>query len=91
MNKPNNPLLPTYRCPQCGAEAFLVTAHVTQDWKIDSHNNFLECINDCVEVTHQPDEEDLWYCANCEYNGPGYAFRIDRQKGVTKCSLETST
>lgn len=66
-----------YRCPECGAEAFIVTAHVTQDWKIDGNGNFLEEIESYVEVTHEPNEDDLWQCANCEYNGPGSAFRTN--------------
>ena len=54
---------PKYRCPACGAESFEVTAHVTQDWKIDCNGTFLESLNECVEVTHYPDENDIWDCA----------------------------
>ena len=65
-----------YRCPECGAESFIVTAHVTQDWKIDSEMNFLECVSECEEVTHHPDEDDIWQCAGCEYSGPGHTFQV---------------
>lgn len=65
-----------YRCPKCGAEAFEVTAHVTQDWKIDSCGNFLECLNDCVEVTHSPDDDDMWTCANCGFSAEGRRFSV---------------
>lgn len=34
-----------YRCPVCGAKSFEVTAHVTQDWKIDCNGTFLEALN----------------------------------------------
>lgn len=67
---------PKYRCPQCGAESFEVTAHVTQGWKIDCYGVFIECTEECEEVTHQPDEDDMWYCANCEFSGPGQKFLI---------------
>ena len=48
-----------YRCPVCGANSFEVTTHVTQDWKIDCNGTFLEALNECVEVTHYPDEMDI--------------------------------
>ena len=65
----------TYRCPKCGAENFEVTAHVTQDWKVDGYGNFLESLEDCVEVTHYPDDEDMWTCANCGHYAAGREFR----------------
>ena len=65
-----------YRCPKCGAESFEVTAHVTQDWRIDSNGTFLQSLNECVEVTHYPDEDDIWDCANCSYSATGGEFRI---------------
>ena len=34
------------RCPKCGASTFYVTAHVTQDWKVDEHGDFIECVDD---------------------------------------------
>lgn len=64
-----------YRCPKCGAECFEVTAHVTQDWKIDGNCTFLESLNECVEVTHYPGEDDIWNCANCDFSAAGREFR----------------
>ena len=74
---------PKYRCPACGAESFEVTAHVTQDWKIDCNGTFLESLNECVEVTHYPDENDIWDCANCGFSAAGREFRnqSEEQKG----------
>lgn len=37
-----------YRCPVCGAKSFEVTAHVTQDWKIDCNGTFLEALNSAL-------------------------------------------
>ncbi|KUE76594.1 hypothetical protein ASJ35_07600 [Ruthenibacterium lactatiformans] len=86
---------PKYRCPACGAESFEVTAHVTQDWKIDCNGTFLESLNECVEVTHYPDENDIWDCANCGFSAAGCEFRnqSEEQKGdkeyePTKKNLE---
>lgn len=61
-------------CPRCGSHAFLVTAHVTQDWKVDGNGNFISCLADCVEVTHVPDDEDIWVCAQCGYDAAGSEF-----------------
>ena len=64
------------RCPKCGCESFYVTAHVTQDWKVDCWDDFMECMDDCVEVIHFPDDDDLWECVNCSYNDVGTKFNI---------------
>ena len=64
------------RCPKCGAETFYVTAHVTQDWKVDTRENWMETMNDCVEVTHFADDADIWECANCEHSDIGIAFNV---------------
>lgn len=44
---------------------FSVTAHVTQDWIVDEAGNHEETTDDCVEVTHRPDAEDVWTCTIC--------------------------
>lgn len=66
-----------YRCPVCGAKSFEVTAHVTQDWKIDGNGTFLEALNECVEVTHYPDEMDIWSCSNCDFSAEGKSFLVN--------------
>ena len=53
------------KCPNCESTKFLVTAHVTQDWEVEENGNFIKCTNECVEVTHEPNEEDIWTCAKC--------------------------
>ena len=66
-----------YRCSVCGAKSFEVTAHVTQDWKIDCNGTFLEALNECVEVTHYPDEMDIWSCSNCDFSAEGKSFLVN--------------
>ncbi len=64
-------------CPYCGGRKFAVTAHVTQDWIVDENGDWEETTNDCVEVTHHPDDNDVWCCDKCgeEYpNGKPYYF-----------------
>lgn len=53
-------------CPKCGGTIFIVTAHVTQDWKVNEFGDFIEEVSSCEEVTHRPDDDDVWTCANCD-------------------------
>ena len=64
----------TKRCPKCGGDEFTVTAHVAQTWKVDADGNFLETISECDQVTHRPDEDDLWTCARCGFDAAGSVF-----------------
>lgn len=78
------------KCPNCGSEEFFVTAHVTQDWLVDSEGNFIQAENQCVEVTHQPNNDDLWICADCGYDAEGEKFEIadEEETKVKKYTLE---
>ena len=69
-----------YRCPKCGAETFYATAHVTQDWLIDCYGNFVRSENDCLEVTHRPDENDVFDCAKCGYCDAGKKFLVPNEE-----------
>ena len=62
------------RCPICGGTVFCATAHVTQDWELDETGTFQKCLNDCVEVTHFPDKDDIWDCKKCGYSSAGQDF-----------------
>lgn len=64
------------KCPKCGGIKFRATAHVTQDWEVDRNGNFVKSLNDCVEVTHFPDNDDIWDCANCGYSAAGIEFEV---------------
>jgi hypothetical protein len=65
------------RCPKCGSMSFCATAHVTQDWVVDENGNFISSNNDCVEVTHFPDDEDIWECNTCGFSAPGMVFNVE--------------
>ena len=67
------------KCPNCGSEEFFVTAHVTQDWLVDKDGEFVQVENDCVEVTHQPKDDDLWICADCGYDAAGEKFEVKEE------------
>ena len=68
------------RCPKCGAEIFYVTAHVVQDWKVNRNGDFVEIVDDCIEVAHYPDDMDIWSCANCLYEDRGIAFNVQEEE-----------
>lgn len=44
---------------------FITVAHITQDWKVDEEGHFIEVAEDCLEVTHGPDEDNSWSCDIC--------------------------
>ena len=64
------------RCPKCGAMSFYVTAHVTQDWVVDENGDWIRTEDDCVEVTHFPNDDDIWDCANCGFSAAGEEFNV---------------
>ena len=68
------------KCPKCGAKTFYVTAHVTQDWKVNAYEDYVETMDDCVEVTHFANDEDLWECAGCSYSAAGSEFNVKEEK-----------
>lgn len=70
------------KCPNCGSEEFFVTAHVTQDWLVDKHGEFVQVENECVEVTHQPKDDDIWQCADCGYDAAGEKFEVNYKEKV---------
>lgn len=65
-----------YRCPKCGENQFAATANVTQDWKLDQFGVFSCCLQQFIETTHYPDEEDVWDCVSCGNSMLGREFRM---------------
>ena len=63
-----------YRCPKCGGAKFSASAHVCQDWMLNEHGAFMETIDECSQVTHRPNDDDLWVCLDCGYDAAGGEF-----------------
>lgn len=63
-----------HACPRCGHMGFLATAHVAQGWEIDADGSFVKCTAECEEIDHAPDDDDIWTCARCGFDGPGKDF-----------------
>ena len=70
------------RCPKCFGTEFEVTAHVTQDWLVDGEGYCKKVMTSCVEVTHTPDDDDIWNCARCGHSAPGREFNIPDETGA---------
>ena len=45
-------------------KTFVTVAHVTQDWIVDEHGNFIEEVK-TVEVIEPPNVDNIWTCATC--------------------------
>jgi len=43
---------------------FSVTAHVTEEWIVDEHSDFLSA-GETGEVTHRPAADDYFTCHEC--------------------------
>lgn len=55
-----------YKCPKCSSERFIAPATVIQLWEVDSSGDFVEVINDCLDVDQRPSKADYWNCAQCD-------------------------
>ena len=65
------------RCPKCGHMEFTTTAHVMQEWLVDKHGDFISAVADCLEVTHTPDDGNIWECAKCGFSAGGTTFNCE--------------
>ena len=64
-------------CPHCGGKRFIATGHVVQEWILDECGLCIEVKDDCICVTHEPDDQDLWQCYECGYEAAGKEFYVD--------------
>lgn len=68
------------RCPKCGCEEFYVNAHVVQGWLVDSDGEYIATSEECVAVSHEPSDDDLWKCKKCGYDAQGYVFNVEEEE-----------
>lgn len=64
------------KCPNCGYERFITVAHVIQKWLVDKDGDFEEVVSEWIEVTHKPNDYNVWPCFHCGYAGGGYQFNV---------------
>ena len=65
------------KCPICGCKKFYVTAHVTQEWIVDTNGDYLKTSEECIEVTHFPKNDDMWKCCECGRDAEGKEFEVE--------------
>jgi len=63
-----------HMCPKCSGKKFSATAHVCQDWMVDKYGAFIETIENCSQVIHRPNDDDVWACLDCGYDAAGGEF-----------------
>ena len=68
------------KCPKCGHNRFLAHGHAVQLWKMDENGEFLNTVNDCVDVAHYPSDDDIWTCDKCGYEGEGRTFDYEDEE-----------
>ena len=67
------------QCPNCGGKRFAVFAHVTQEWLVDEYGICDQVINDFIDIDHEADDEDIWECYECGYEGAGEKFNVKEE------------
>jgi hypothetical protein len=57
----------TAKCPKNPKhKRFVTVAHVTEDWIVDEHGNFLEePANPDRQTVHGPQKGNTWSCVEC--------------------------
>lgn len=53
-------------CPKCGGRTFSTPAHVMQDWKVNEDGEFIETLDECLQVSFEPSDGNIWSCTDCE-------------------------
>lgn len=68
-------------CPKCGNNTFITSAHVMQDWEVDAEGNYLDTVNECVQIDQEPDQDNSWSCSRCGTEAINEeAFTYDQNK-----------
>ena len=63
------------RCPNCGNKQFIAIGHVAEQWLVDEYGSCEQVIS-CIEVVHEPDDDDIWECSECGYEAVGREFNM---------------
>jgi len=65
------------RCPRCGGNEFVVYGHVVQKWLVNKFGLCQKVLDDCIEVTHDPTDNDIWTCKKCCISAKGEYFNVE--------------
>ena len=54
------------KCPEDpNHKRFITVAHISQDWLVDEHGDFIKVTDATGEVVHGPNHGNIWTCAEC--------------------------
>ena len=56
-------------CPNACKANFYTTAHIMQEWEVDAEGDFVKVAIDLLQVSHEPDFDNIWVCVNCGEQG----------------------
>ena len=59
---------------------FVTTATVQQLWIVDKHGEFIECLDDCIQVYHKPNPENIWECLECGHEAVDFSLKLIENK-----------
>lgn len=52
-------------CPNGCNSTFFTVDHVMQEWEVDAYGNFIKTTEDCILVSHNPEDGNVWTCSKC--------------------------
>ena len=56
----------TATCPTSpDHKTFVTVAHVSEDWLVDEHGNFIYTIGNAGEIVAKPNPGNAWTCDTC--------------------------
>ena len=61
---------------------------------VDRDGYYISTTEECVDVAHKPDNDDLWTCIKCHYEDTGSAFEIvdkiepKKEEGVPRICMK---
>jgi hypothetical protein len=60
------PMKTIAKCPNnSDHNRFITTAHEMHHWIVDKNGEFVQDLG-CLNVTHNPDTDNIWTCKECE-------------------------
>ena len=65
------------RCPVCGGTEFITVAHVMQEWLVDECGYCQKVLNDCLEISFDVNDDNIWECKKCGNTSGGRNFNIE--------------
>ena len=56
-------------CPNGCNTNFTTTGHIMQEWEVDCKGNFVSVTDECLQMTHGADFDNIWTCIVCGSEG----------------------